>query len=775
MADSFSFSSISDSSNYNVYLGIWTNWSRGPVFGATLTLDRKPGTLLISFTALFVTIVASRFWRIACSIFHRKLSTTEYRDALHHQRQAVFRNSSSSESGLWSLMQISWAWRHLAQRNITRTLPHIVFAVTCLVAFSLASGFSSSISTAIGDEVLIVGSCGQINRDNLTDQDLRQIVGPWESSVVSNAASYAQQVCSPNRTGVLGNGAFVKKTLNTKSDNKASCPFEDSICRSTDSNLLLDTEYINICNDLGVNLRQDECILFRYVAHCAPLVTEGRSEPTTFKGISNYTGYMYGPSLPQNANLEHANYTIMVQDTYSQNIPMTNKVKSSGYVIDVVSSLTIHGASGPGDFLPESNLRRQDADIELYFLSGNGVFSSQPVNDPWYRSNVVSNITYDSFITDSNWTLHPTKVYQPVDAASPLGCAMQNQICKGPVGTNNSCGPLASFNDAWSGAVSFFGIDPNDIYNYDTQEQLIEAYSSNNEASRFLWLSTALQNYPSRLDPAVTTLGSHSLASERSLTAGIQGPLPDDQWQLDVGNWWNISLSLLQASLVDTANGPVEPALERIKMNATNVGQKPLCENQKILSTSYISFSLFGLYFTYITGFLVILLSFALEPILSCAQRRWKTREYENLEWMSNETLQLQRLAYEESGQGDWSKCLDSIPITLADQELGPLNLTDPEHPMLHHSRSPRSSKGIPGFSSLHDACTEVVTDQGDGGIQEEGQHQDYGLQRDEEHQDQQVSPRSLSLRSAEEPRLGYGERLSVDHTATSHSPPSLL
>ncbi|TRX96875.1 hypothetical protein FHL15_002181 [Xylaria flabelliformis] len=761
MADSFSFSSTPDSSNYNVYLGIWTNWSRGPVFGATLTLNRKPGTLLISFTALFVTIVASRFWRIACSILHRKLSTTEYRDVLHHQRQAIFRNSSSSESGLWSLMQISWAWRHLAQKNITRTLPHIIFAVTCLVAFSLASGFSSSISTAIRDEVLIVGNCGQIYRDNLTEQDLRLIVSPWESSIISNAAGYAQQVYSPNRTGILGNGAFVKKTLNTISDNTASCPFEDSVCRSTESNLLLNTEYINICDDLGVNLRQDECILFRYVVHCAPLVTEGRSEPTTFKGISNYTGYKYGPLLPQNADLEHADYTIMVQDTYSQNIPMTNRVKSSGYVVYAVSSLTIHRASGPGTFLPESDLRRPDADIDLFFLSGNGVYSSQPVNDPWYRSNVLSNLTYDSLVTDSNWTLHPTKVYQPVDAASPHGCATQNQICKGAVATNNSCGPLASYNDAWSGAVSLFGIDPNDVYNYDTQEQLIEAYSSNNEASRFLWLSTALQNYPSYLASIITTLGSHSLAFDRSLRSGIQGQLPYDQWKLDVGNWWNISLSLLQESLVNTANGPVEPALERIKIAK--------------ISTSYISFSLFGLYLTYITGFLVILLSFALEPILSCAQRRWKNREYENLEWISNETLQLQRLAYEESGQGDWSKCLDSIPITLADQELGPLNLSDPEHPMLHHSRSPRSSKENPGLSSLHDASTEVVTDQGDGEIQEEGQRQDSGLQRDEEHQDQQVSPRSLSLRSAEEPQLGYEEQLSADHTATSHSHPSRL
>jgi hypothetical protein len=37
-----------------VYLGVWTNWSRGQVMGSTLTLDRRNGSLLIAFLAFFV-------------------------------------------------------------------------------------------------------------------------------------------------------------------------------------------------------------------------------------------------------------------------------------------------------------------------------------------------------------------------------------------------------------------------------------------------------------------------------------------------------------------------------------------------------------------------------------------------------------------------------------------------------------------------------------------------------------------------------------------------
>lgn len=73
--------------HFDVYLGVWTNWSRGRILGATLTLERTYGLLLLSFTATFVGFVASRSWRIITLVLHRIYSTPEPRDALHHQRQ----------------------------------------------------------------------------------------------------------------------------------------------------------------------------------------------------------------------------------------------------------------------------------------------------------------------------------------------------------------------------------------------------------------------------------------------------------------------------------------------------------------------------------------------------------------------------------------------------------------------------------------------------------------------------------------------------------------
>jgi hypothetical protein len=94
----------------NVYLGVWTNWSKGTVMGATLTITRQQGDLLIAFTGFLIPFVASRFWRILCFILHLYYSTSKPEDAIYHQQQVILRNSSSPDTGLVSLFRLLWSW-----------------------------------------------------------------------------------------------------------------------------------------------------------------------------------------------------------------------------------------------------------------------------------------------------------------------------------------------------------------------------------------------------------------------------------------------------------------------------------------------------------------------------------------------------------------------------------------------------------------------------------------------------------------------------------------
>lgn len=94
-------------------------------------------------------------------------------------------------------------------------------------------------------------------------------------------------------------------------------------------------------------------------------------------------------------------------------------------------------------------------------------------------------------------------------------------------------------------------------------------------------------------------------------------------------------------------------------------------------------FSLFGLYFTSVTGVLVVATSYALEPVSASLHRRRQFRSYSHLKWVTHEELQLQRLCFEEIGSGDWSSCADPIPVNKTATTLAPLDLGDADHPVL--------------------------------------------------------------------------------------------
>lgn len=108
---------------------------------------------------------------------------------------------------------------------------------------------------------------------------------------------------------------------------------------------------------------------------------------------------------------------------------------------------------------------------------------------------------------------------------------------------------------------------------------------------------------------------------------------------------------------------------------------------QKIRSKDHTSFSVVGLGVTFGVGLLLVLLSYLLDPIMTCLQRRRGIAEYKRLKWSTDAFLQLQRLAYEGAGQGTWSYADGDVPVTKKDDMLAGLNLMDPRHPRIANLR----------------------------------------------------------------------------------------
>lgn len=278
---------------YPVFCGVWTNWDHGHIMGSTLTLPRRDGDQLIAFTAFFVALVSARFWRLASQVYHRSYSTRDPRDAFHHQRQAILRNSVSALSDSVQLVLLSWKWRGPVSRGVRRTLPLLVSAVLCVAGFATASVLSSWISTALNDEVLISGEkCGIVtaNGGNVSSSIF---VEPYRARLTSNADNYAKQCYSSTSTRMLDCTLFVKDHLPSSVNQEAQCPFKPKICRTNSSNLHLDSGFLDSGKHFGLNTLPTERLLFRSVLDCAPLVTEGYTS-TRNTTYANYTRYHYG-------------------------------------------------------------------------------------------------------------------------------------------------------------------------------------------------------------------------------------------------------------------------------------------------------------------------------------------------------------------------------------------------------------------------------------------------------------------------------------------------
>lgn len=165
------------------------------------------------------------------------------------------------------------------------------------------------------------------------------------------------------------------------------------------------------------------------------------------------------------------------------------------------------------------------------------------------------------------------QVYQPEEAASPMGCVDQFQFCN-PSLSGNNCGPLASWADAQVEASPLFGITIEEMESEDVPT------TSNTMGSRYVWLIQMLAFFQADISTIIMDLGPDALTSLKYLSSGIMGPLPANQWQLDVRYWWATYLASLQAAVVNTAHGPTDPALDPYKVLPFNSHAQDMCNSQ---------------------------------------------------------------------------------------------------------------------------------------------------------------------------------------------------
>lgn len=319
----------SSSTNIPVYTGVWTNWSRGRIAGATLTLTHQNGALLTAFLAIFVAFVGTSFWRITSFTLHQFISTERPKDGLYHQTQAILRNSGNGTTGFTRLLRVLWAWRyHKTSQPFHRIGPLVIVTAAITVIFAVASIFSAKISSGMGNEVLISSKlCGNLGYDDSVDyNELQSIYEPYLSKLVYSYANYVQTCYTDNtESKAEGCGLLTKRRLTSTIDRNATCPFTGNICRHKDQNIKLDTGHMNIDSELGFNVPPSLQYTFRFITHCAPLITTGYQKSFNYSNDISYMRYFYGPQFIDNPNFKDINWTREFQ------IPSVPQLKSTDF------------------------------------------------------------------------------------------------------------------------------------------------------------------------------------------------------------------------------------------------------------------------------------------------------------------------------------------------------------------------------------------------------------------------------------------------------------
>jgi hypothetical protein len=211
---------------------------------------------------------------------------------------------------------------------------------------------------------------------------------------------------------------------------------------------------------------------------------------------------------------------------------------------------------GGATWLPIPELTREDADVYIMFMSAPGIRFTAPVDDPWFSAHKNASVLFDqanktrpSWISDS-----------PINT---LACTNQIQYCNPNLPKDKQCEPLRG------------------QYHPTKNANLLSLFTSKSQQALVLRAERILSIDTAYINMLIGMVGAAALRARYGLALGYQGPLPADQWQLEVEHWVKGELASLQDALVRSANGPPKELLPFLELPAANeTAARHMCRNQ---------------------------------------------------------------------------------------------------------------------------------------------------------------------------------------------------
>ena len=161
---------------------------------------------------------------------------------------------------------------------------------------------------------------------------------------------------------------------------------------------------------------------------------------------------------------------------------------------------------------------------------------------------------------------------QPVDV---LECTERYQFCNPDSKMSQSCTPLTGIFTATQAADTL--------------------WRTTKQREFFNTSSNLMLNNAGGLVEIVGLTGISSLLSRHSLSVGNQSPLPSNQWQLEIENWYGATLADLQRVTIEYVTGPTDSAIFPLL-------QRPQTEEEHLVCQSMVSLFFFQLFFRFKAG-----------------------------------------------------------------------------------------------------------------------------------------------------------------------------
>ncbi|KAH7125183.1 hypothetical protein B0J11DRAFT_605443 [Dendryphion nanum] len=623
---------MSELTDIYVKRGLWTNWSKGPVLGKTITTDIQTGTMIVSVLAILSSLAATHLWRLVIFATHQIRAHGTPSDGLYWQQQAILRSLPTPSSLLTGNFYLWWAWRRKVKSSLVRCWLQILFPILFILgalAITISTNYVVDTSSL---EVLVKSPwCGAIQYP--PDSSI------WNRYVVSTrklASDYAS-ICyqEDSSSSALCRNTFIKDRLPLKKE-FVDCPFDPSICvRGSKPAPSMDSGFIDSSIDMGMNVRGSDSVQFRQKTDCSVLQMEDRfsivKAPNTSQPIypelqplESSAGIprvivSFGQSilLPEsNPGIELSNNaTFIFSDNNSSEVALTQRKRSRG--------------GGEGSWTPIPELEREDADTAIISVYLNGNSFTSPVNDPFYSSHRrMKTDDGDIFLSDF--------------LVGTWGCITQYQFCVARPSGGRECTELG-------------GLPINrslTLLSYANPTQKIQL-----DLIQF-WIRHFDMNF------AMTS----GLKNKSAFLPRL--PFSDTQWASDLEWWVSNILAILQIAVSDHAIGrnirSKEPFIPP-KMDM----EKVLCEMQKMRKPGkFANINYFGLIFIIIVSSLIIILDLTIVQILLLVRRftRWKGIKLNR--WIQDSILHLQRRAFEAQEDSEWERLTEEVPTTESGEKL---------------------------------------------------------------------------------------------------------